>query len=179
MTPNGDTNLLAGFMWGWRTISPNGPFAAASASKIGPQQAKAYGVSNNTKIIVLMTDGFSHWVGNPYSPYQSIYSAFGFYVNNRVSRFGGSSAGATTSANYRAQMDSALLEACTNAKSASVYIYTVGFSVPSNPIDAQGLNTLQSCASTPGDSFVAQDATAIVTAFQNIANNILTRRLTR
>ena len=181
MAPNGDTSLLPGFMWAWRTISPNGPFATtgSSGSSIGAKKPKPYGQVNNTKIIVLMTDGFDHWVGNPYSPYQSMYSALGFYVNGRVSNYGGSLAGPTTSANYRAQMDAALLEACANAKAVGVHIYTVGFSVASNPIDAVGINVLQSCASSASNSFIANDAGGIVSTFQQIANNILSRRLTR
>ena len=85
----------------------------------------------------------------------------------------------TTAANYRAQMDAALREACSNAKAAGVHIYTVGFSVSSNPIDATGINVLQTCASSASNSFIANDAGGIVSTFQQIANNILSRRLTR
>lgn len=42
-----------------------------------PKQPRPYGQANNTKIIVLMTDGFNH-LANPYSPYKSMYSALGF-----------------------------------------------------------------------------------------------------
>ena len=184
MVPNGDTALLPGLMWAWRTISPNGPFANTGSSgnwgtSVGAKAPKPYGQANNTKIIVLMTDGFDHWVANPYSPYQSMYSALGFYVNNRVSAYGGASAGPTSASNYRAQMDAALLEACTNAKAAGVQIYTVGFSVPSNPIDQTGVDLLKSCASGNDNAFIAQDSGAIVASFQQIANNILSRRITR
>lgn len=183
MVPNGDTSLLPGFMWAWRTISPNGPFANTGASGawsgIGAKAPKPYGQANNTKIIVLMTDGFDHWVANPSSPYQSMYSALGFYVNNRVAAYGGASAGPTTVSNYRAQMDGALLEACTNAKAAGVQIYTVGFSVAANPIDQTGIDVLKSCASGNANAFIAQDSGGIVTTFQQIANNILSRRITR
>ncbi len=85
----------------------------------------------------------------------------------------------TTAAIYRAQMEPALLEACRIAKTAGVHIYTVGFSVSSNPIDATGLNVLQTCASSASNSFIANDAGGIVSTFQQIANNILSRRLTR
>ncbi|MEI2735744.1 MAG: TadE/TadG family type IV pilus assembly protein [Rhodoblastus sp.] len=181
MAPNGDTALLPGFMWAWRTISPNGPFANSGngGSSVGPKQPRPYGQANNTKIIVLMTDGFNHWAANPYSPYKSMYSALGFYVNGRVANYGGSSSGATAESNYRAQMDAALVEACNNAKAVGVQIYTVGFSVPSNPIDAAGVNLLQACASSASNSFIAQDSGAIVSTFQQIASNILSRRLTR
>ncbi len=183
MVPNGDTSLLPGFMWAWRTISPNGPFANTGAAgawtSIGAKAPKPYGQANNTKIIVLMTDGFDHWVANPSSPYKSMYSALGFYVNNRVAGYGGASAGPTTVSNYRAQMDAALLEACTNAKAVGVQIYTVGFSVAANPIDQTGIDVLRSCASSTGNAFIAQDSGSIVTTFQQIANNILSRRITR
>jgi hypothetical protein len=179
MVPNGDTSLLPGFMWAWRTISPNGPFTGGSGASIGPKTPKSYNTANNTKIIVLMTDGFDHWVGNAASPYQSMYSALGFYVNGRVSGYGGASAGPTTASNYRAQMDAALLEACANARAVGVQIFTVGFSVPSNPIDATGVNVLQSCASRPQDAYLASDANGIVGVFKTIATSILGRRITQ
>ena len=183
MTPNGDTNLLSGFMWGWRTISPNGPFTGVTpATGVGLKVPKAYNIATNTKVIVLMTDGFNHWVSNPYSPYQSIYSSLGMYVNNRISSFasnymGANSSGPTNSANYRAQMDAALLDACTNAKAAGVHIFTVGFSTSTDPIDAQGLSLLSSCASDPTASYTAQDQTSLYNAFQTIANSIKRLRL--
>lgn len=179
MVPNGDTSLITGFMWAWRTISPNGPFANSGSSALGPQSPKAYKTANNTKAIVLMTDGVNHWAANPYSPYQSIYSALGFYSNNRLANYGGASSGSTSSANYRAQMDAALLEACSNAKAVGVVVYTVGFSVASSPIDAQGISLLQNCASVPANAYIAQDSSGIVATFQTIANNLLGRRLTQ
>ena len=178
MVPNGDTALLPGFMWAWRTISPNGPFTGGGGA-LGARTPKAYSVANNAKIIVLMTDGFDHWVSNPWSPYQSMYSSLGFYVNNRVAGYGGSSAGPTTLSNYRVQMDAALVEACTNAKAVGVQIYTVGFSVPSDPIDAQGVSVLQACASRPQDAYLAADASSIIATFKTIASNIVARRITK
>jgi hypothetical protein len=51
MDANGNTNLFEGFMWGWRTPSPNLPFA----------DGRAYNATNNRKILVLLTDGMSVW----------------------------------------------------------------------------------------------------------------------
>jgi hypothetical protein len=45
MQANGNTNLLEGFMWGWRTISPNLPFA----------DAKPYKTADLEKIVILLT----------------------------------------------------------------------------------------------------------------------------
>lgn len=182
MQSGGTTNLLPGFMWGWRTISPNGPFTGASTPK-------PYGASGNTKIIVFMTDGFNNWQANSDYAYKSEYNALGYYVNNRLSAYGGPANppptgapafdGPTTSSNWRMQMDSALLAACTNAKAAGVTIYTIGFSTPSDPIDTEGLQLLSKCASGTDHAYVARDSSSIVNAFSDIGSNLGRLRLVR
>ena len=182
MDAGGTTNLLPGFMWAWRTISPNGPFTGASTPK-------PYGAAGNTKIIVFMTDGFNNWSSNSGYAYKSEYNALGYYVNNRLSAYGGvvyppptgspTYDGPTNSNNWRMQMDSALLAACANAKNAGVTIYTVGFSVPSDPIDNEGLQLLSKCASSPDNAYVAQDSASIVSAFSNIGSSLSKLRLVR
>jgi len=182
MQAGGTTNLLPGFMWGWRTISPNGPFGGAST----PQP---YGATSNTKIIVFMTDGFNNWRANAGYAYTSEYNALGYYVNNRLSAYGGTTYppptdsprydGPTNSTNWRMQMDSALLAACANAKSAGVIVYTIGFSVPSDPIDTEGLQLLSKCASGTNRAYVAQDSTSLVNAFNDIGAGLSRLRLVR
>ena len=182
MQSGGTTNLLPGFMWGWRTISPNGPFTGASLPK-------PYGTSGNTKIIVFMTDGFNNWQANSDYAYKSEYNALGYYVNNRLSAYGGPANppptgapafdGPTTSSNWRMQMDSALLAACTNAKAAGVTIYTIGFSTPNDPIDTEGLQLLSKCASGTDHAYVARDSSSIVNAFSDIGSNLGRLRLVR
>ncbi|MBE7249235.1 MAG: hypothetical protein INR63_30220 [Actinomycetospora chiangmaiensis] len=160
MTPDGDTNLVGGFMWAWRTISPNGPFAGVPGS--GGRTPAPYGSTN--KVIILMTDGFNHWANAPAAINGSAYSSFGYFANGRL--------GATTASNYRNLMDGATLSACANAKAAGVQVFTVGFSTPSDPIDATGLDLLQSCASQPGMAYVAPDGAALVAAFGEIAGRL-------
>ena len=182
MEAGGTTNLLPGFMWGWRTISPNGPFTGASTPK-------PYGASGNTKIIVFMTDGFNNWRANSDYAYKSEYNALGYYVNNRLAAYGGPANpppvgapafdGPTTSSNWRIQMDSALLAACTNAKAAGVTIYTIGFSTPSDPIDSEGLQLLSKCASGTDRAYVARDSSSIVNAFSDIGSTLGQLRLVR
>ena len=182
MDAGGTTNLLPGFMWAWRTISPNGPFTGASTPK-------PYGTPGNAKIIVFMTDGFNNWSSNSGYAYKSEYNALGYYVNNRLSAYGGVAFppptgsptydGPTSSNNWRMQMDSALLAACANAKNAGVTIYTVGFSVPSDPIDTEGLQLLSKCASGADHAYVAQDSASIVSAFSNIGSSLSKLRLVR
>lgn len=192
MSPAGDTNIMSGVMWGWRTISPNGPFnaAAAGGGATGLQVAKPYNFTNavggrNHKVIVLLTDGDNHWGGQAgdsaiygYDNNKSAYNAFGFFKENRI----GGSANPTTSANAQSQMNAITLEACTNAKAAGIEIYTVGITA-SDGISATGQSLLQSCA-TPDQTgekhaYVATDGAALIDAFEQIAKNMSTLRLSQ
>ena len=195
--PSGGTNLLSGFMWGWRTISPNGPFAGSptSLATIGSQNPQLYTGNNplkpNQKIIILMTDGYNSWVGNSYSPLGSGYNSLGYFANNRLSGYGanmstsstcsGNYSGATTSSNYRCQMDAAVLDACTNAKKTGIIIYTVGFSLnngnAADLVDAEGQALLQQCATDTGKAFIASDGSGLIATFQKIAKSIATTYL--
>lgn len=49
LTPNGETYIPAGLVWGWRTLSSQEPFAAAKNTSVVPVR----------KYLVLMTDGFN------------------------------------------------------------------------------------------------------------------------
>ncbi len=182
MQANGTTNLLPGFMWGWRTISPNGPFTSTPA----PQ---AYGTPGVTKILVFMTDGFNNWRANSGYAYKSEYNALGYFANNRLAAYGGVAHppptgspnydGPTNSNNWRMQMDSALLAACTNAKAAGVVVYTIGFSTPNDPIDNEGLQLLSKCASGANRFYVAKDSSSLSNAFADIGTSLSRLRLVR
>ena len=187
----GSTNLSAGFMWAWRTISPVvNPFPTISVAAVGPQNPKAYGYGPppNTKIIILMTDGTNSWTAAPYSPWGSLYEGLGYYVNGRINNYlsssispGGQTCGgsSTTASSYRCQMDNLTLEACTKAKAAGVVVYTVGFSVSSDPIDSAGVSLLTNCATKPSYYYPATDNTALITAFQSIASAIQNLRISQ
>lgn len=188
MQAGGSTNLATGFMWAWRTISPTvNPFPISSPGTIGQQNPKSYAAATasppNQKIIILMTDGYNAWTTNGSSPFLSTYEAFGYYVNNRIASYGSCTNAnytlATDANSYRCQMDNVTLEACANAKKAGVQIYTVGFTVSSNPIDDQGINLLKTCASSASNYFQASTGDGIVTAFQQIAQQIQGLRLTQ
>ena len=185
MAPNGQTNLLPGFMWAWRLISPNGPFASTgSTSGIGARKPIAYGANGNKKYVILMTDGFNYWSKNDNSPYRSSSSVYGYYVNNRLSSFGAgfrgtNVSGPTTADNARSQVDAALLVACSNAKAAGIEIFSVGFSAPVAPIDEQGKYVLQTCASSPSNYYLPQSSSDFVEAFTDIANRVRNLRLAK
>jgi Flp pilus assembly protein TadG len=161
MAAAGNTNLLEGFTWGWRTVSPNAPFA----------DGRAYKTENNNKVIVLLTDGMNAWNAASNHNY-GVYSPMGNYWNNRIGT------NATTAAQARAQMDAKTLQACTSAKAQGITIYTVGFSVASDPIDAGGLALLQNCATNSRMAYVANNATQINAVFDEIAHNIGGLRIT-
>ncbi len=166
MVANGATNLVSGMMWAWRTISPNGPF------NTGTTPVKAYGTTNNKKIIVFMTDGYNNWEDDD-SQNGGVYSALGYYKNNRAGALTVSGSSQTpTASNNRSYLDAAFLQACTNAKNAGVEVYTVAFSIPNAPIDAQGISTVQSCATDSAHYFKATNGTELSTFFQSIGQSI-------
>ena len=189
MQAGGSTDLAAGTMWAWRTLSPTmAMFPVTSPTTIGQQNPKSYAISTsasatNHKYLILMTDGFNSWTPNSTSPWGSTYEAFGYYVNNRIASYGdcnnASYTLATSATTYRCQLDNVTSEACRNAKQAGITVFTVGLTISSDPIDAQGISLLQSCASDTSKYFQASDANGLVTAFQQIAANIQSLRLTQ
>ena len=174
MRANGNTNVHEGLMWGWRTLSPNSVFADGAA------YTKPY----NNKILILMTDGMNTWGSNSSNPtLKSMYSAYGFYVNpdgtKPNDRLPSANANPANDAQARAAIDALTLEACQNARNAGVVIYTIGFSVASDPMDQPGIDMLTSCAGDATRAYMASDASTIDTVFQQIAASIGKLRLSR
>jgi len=173
LVEGGNTNLHEGFMWGWRTLSPNQPFAGG----------RSYAAPNNRKVMVFMTDGYNNWASNRNTVVGSTYQAMGYYSYNGApnNRFPDTSNGSQT--NYRDVMknsantwtdywsdsrdmlDRLTLEACTNAKAAGVEIFTIGFSTSSDPIDQQGLDLLKACATNDDHYHKAEDAAQLAQVF--------------
>ena len=54
MAAQGATGVGEGAMWGWRVLSPGAPFT----------DGRAYSTKNNTKVLVLMTDGQNTYYPN-------------------------------------------------------------------------------------------------------------------
>ena len=187
LVANGNTNLHEGFMWGWRTISPVGPFA----------QGRAYSTANNRKIMIFMTDGFNNWSSYTNTVGGSTYEALGYYSYNgqKNLRLPNGTAGdmvdyqtllaaaANKSSSYqstsRQAQDDLTQQACANAKAAGVEIFTIGFSTSTDPIDAQGLDLLQSCATNTEHYFEAQNASQLNAAFSSIGIGLGKLRLTQ
>ena len=105
----GGTNILEGLMWGWRVLSPDEPFT----------EGRAYNDAENTKYLVLMTDG-ENWHQAKSNHNKSSYHSFGYAVKGRL----GTTYTNTALVN---QMNAKTLAACTNAKAAGIKVYTVAF----------------------------------------------------
>ncbi len=169
---NGNTNIHEGLLWGWRTLSPNSVFA----------DGVPYTQKNTTKVLVLMTDGMNTWGSQTNTVLKSNYSAYGYWTNADATtpnvRFPTANANIANDTQARAAMDALVRETCSNARS-KVMVYTIGFSVATDPIDQQGLNLLADCAGSADRTFVANDAKGLIDAFQTIVKSIGTLRLTQ
>jgi von Willebrand factor type A domain len=171
LQPAGNTNIHQGLMWGWRTIAPNSVFQDGSSK------------SDVERSIILMTDGTNTWSANPWNNVlKSLYSSYGYFANADGSNpnvyLPPANAGPASEAQARAAMDALALEGCRAANAAGVTIYTVGFSVPSDPIDQQGQDLLKTCAGSSDRFFMAQDGDALKSAFDAIAKKLTKVRLT-
>lgn len=183
----GNTNLHAGFMWGWRTLSPGLPFS----------DGRSYSAPKNRKIMVFMTDGYNNWGTQRPTATGSNYEALGYYTYNgtKNDRFPDGTAG--NNANYqnllkvandtwtsylgtsRNMLDEMTLQACTNAKAAGIEVFTIGFSTPTDPIDTQGLNLMKSCATNDEHYFSAANADQLNAAFSSIGVGLGNLRLSQ
>ena len=159
-------------MWGWRTLSPYSVFADGAA----------YSTANTNKVLILMTDGANSWPSIPYNPNQSQYFALGYLANADGSNPSPRLPPGTqysTSQQQRNALDALTQTACTNVKTTGISVYTIGFSVPSDPIDSQGITMLQNCATNANQAFIANDSNSLIAAFNQIATSIGALRLTQ
>ncbi|SDM16909.1 Flp pilus assembly protein TadG [Methylobacterium phyllostachyos] len=181
MAPLGSTNIHEGFMWGWRTLSPLSVFADGA-----PYSSSSNTTNANTinKIIILMTDGENSWPDNPYTNYNgSMYFAAGYFRNmdgsSPNSRLPSTNQDISDAGSARNALDALTATACKNAKAVNISIYTIGFSIASDPIDAAGQTLLKNCASSADQYFLANDSDGLLDAFQKIQSSIGKLRLTQ
>jgi Mg-chelatase subunit ChlD len=151
----GGTNILEGLMWGWRVLSPDEPFT----------EGRAYNDTENTKYLVLMTDG-ENWHQAMSNHNKSSYHSFGYAVKGRL----GTTYTNTALVN---QMNAKTLAACTNAKAAGIQVYTVAFRLD----DAATLAMLASCASGGSYAYKASNGAALTHAFESIGREIAKLRV--
>lgn len=151
MRADGATNIKEGLAWGWRVLSSGAPFT----------EGRAKTDTNNRKIIVLMTDG-ENWYNALNDHNKSIYGAHGYGSKGRLGN-------THTFAGYNAELNARTLDACTNAKSDSVEIFTVAFRLEN---DETTTSLLASCASSADHVFKASGGDSLVQAFRDIGKKI-------
>jgi len=156
----GGTISSEGLMWGWRTISPQRPYA----------MGRPYG--ENRKFIVLMTDGENMISANARSS-TSDYTAYGLLWQNRLGT--GGNENSTGFQNAAVALDNRMTQACNGAKARGITVVTILFRETS----PRAINNVRGCASRPDLFFRAADQTALETAFQNIASQISNLPLVR
>ncbi len=156
MRADGNTNTVEGFMWGWRTLSPEPPFT----------EGRPYSTEDSQKIMIVMTDGENNL------PFKSThnksgYAAFGYGAQGRL--------GTTHStAAYRAALDQKLLEACSNAKAKNIKIYTIAFRLENDPATR---SLLSQCATSTSEAHVASDNAGLISVFQGIGRDVSKLRI--
>jgi hypothetical protein len=82
--------------------------------------------------------------------------------------------GIHSSAN-NAKSSQAAVDTCTEMKAKGIVVYTVGFKL--NQPAAK--KTMQDCASSPTNAYLASDGDALKQAFKDIAENITQLRLSK
>ena len=153
---NGNTNILEGFMWGWRVLSPGPPFT----------EGKSYTAPNNRKVIILMTDGQNNLQGISTFNH-SDYTSYGYVIKGRV---GTTSSNNTT---LSTALDTRTALACANAKAQGILVYTIAFgsgASVSTPL-------LRGCATSPNYFYNPQNSSDLVPVFQQIAQSINSLRI--
>ena len=157
MEPLGATLNSAGFVWGWRSISPRW----RSAWNLG-ERPLDYDEPGASKAIVFMTDGET-----TFYPGTFYYGAYGF---TRDGRLGTRSPGrAVEEANKR------LLESCALAKAEGIQVFTVMYALN----DASVEQLYRNCASSDDHFFDAPNGGTLETAFKNIAGQLSSLRISQ
>jgi Flp pilus assembly protein TadG len=152
----GGTIVSEGVMWGWRTLSPNAPFADGASYK----KAK--------KFMVLMSDGANTIeANNLYGPTISDYSAYGYIRNGRF--------GSENYPDVENYLDKRQNVACANVKNTGIRVYTVLF----RDVTPSAIDGMRGCASDPKMFKQAKNSNELQQAFQEIAGEINRLRITR
>ena len=181
LVAEGATNLNEGIMWGWRTISPNGPL------RDGASYASA-----THKVIVLITDGMNFYPVVDQSENNgngavglSGYGDVGYaaWAHGRLPvQSDGSDYPLTTSVADQEQspaLDELTREACANARTAGVQIYTIGFQA-TDPISASGQQLLKDCVGDdPTHFFLVSDETSLSKALASVSVGATSPRLVK
>ena len=142
----GDTYLPTGLQWGWRTLTEGAPFAAP---------AKDDGV---VRAIVFMTDG-----GNTMTQYDKHDTGDEAY-HRSIEPEDDDYADESEKAKNR------FAAICSGVKEDDIAIYTVAYSLDASAASAS--LDLQTCASSTGHAFTAENSKELKKAFKDIGKSL-------
>jgi len=145
-------------IWGWRVLSPNGPFAANNGHPLSYSNASSTGWK---KVVVLMTDGTEEW------PSTDNMTGLGQIADGKIDTT--STGTAVTNLNTR------LADVCSNmAASGNFVIYTIGLGS-----DGASNTDLQNCPGNTGGFFEAATTSNLQNVFNDIAQALIALRLSQ
>jgi Flp pilus assembly protein TadG len=150
----GSTNIPEGIAWGWRTLSPKGPFA----------DGRTYVDTDNEKVMVVLTDGTNSINTFPTS-LGGAYSSWGYPYSQRL--------GTNSGTNQRTGLDAKTRSVCAKAKAAGIKIYTIGLMID----DADGQQLLSDCSSGSAYYYNSPSADQLQSIFDDIAKKISKLRI--
>jgi hypothetical protein len=150
----GGTQVHIGMTWGWRTLSPTGPFTAVNGHPLTYTDATTTGWK---KVVVLMTDGEEEW------PATDNMTGLGQIADGKI--------GTTSTSTAVTNLGTRLASVCSNMAADNVIIYTIGLG------SAGSSNTaLQNCAAN-GGFYEAATPSNLASVFNNIAKSMIALRL--
>jgi Flp pilus assembly protein TadG len=155
LTPNGNTVIPAGLLWGWRTLSSTEPFT----------EGHPYDEEKWVKAVVLLTDGENDVSGGTSNHNHSVYNAFGYPTQGHLGNTNGSNAEST--------LNSKLTTVCNAVKAKGIQIYTIGFRIT----DSTTQNLLKGCATKPDMYYNSPTNDQLAGIFQDIAQGLSELRI--
>lgn len=156
----GDTHINLGLVWGWRMLSPR--WRNLWGSEMDANQLPLnYNAPLMNKVVILLSDGDNHFVGNNYT-------AYGTLSAGRL--------GTTNSSSAANVLNTRTSEVCTAMKNNNILIYSIALGTA---ISSVGKGLLQNCASQPEYYFDSPDAATLQSAFQQIGDSLASLRVSR
>lgn len=155
MSASGSTNIPEGLAWGWRMLSPSGPFS----------DGQNYG-AKTLKIVVLLTDG-TNSINTFSTPLGGAYSSWGYPYSGRL--------GTNPGTNLRDGLDAKTRSVCAAIKAKGIKVYTIGLMID----DSSGQQMLSDCASGSDYYYNSPSAGQLDSVFASIAQKITKLRIAR
>ncbi|MGB7285660.1 MAG: TadE/TadG family type IV pilus assembly protein [Salaquimonas sp.] len=169
MNAGGYTNVQAGIVWGWRTLSNNLPFDGG----------RDYGVKENDKYIIVLTDGNNTYPSQRTYNY-SEYTSWGYEKSDRVYEGITSNQSEIGAMNIHTETTCNNIKAIYDADNEPAYkIFTIAYDV-SDGSSVKAL--LHSCASSKSDGskyYYDVSGDALAAAMRAIGNEISDLRISQ